>query len=442
LNYELILLLLLTLAAAGLLVLALVRSPAFGLGALIIATLLLPIDFAIGSARGLNFPFLIAPVLTGAWLFRMVNRRPELPWVRSSSVVPLLLLLLATTIATVLGQFKSFPTAPAPLRAQIAGACIILFSGGVFLVSAHVLRHISSLQHITYIFLFAGAFHIAPSVLPFVPRLNPSLASNAALGSLFWTWLLALSFSLALFNVQLAPRWRLALLVLVVFTLYIAFAKNRDWVSGWLPGCIALLVVAFLRYPRRTALACLLLLATALVNHDAIQTLFWTRDQQYSYLTRLEAAKVLAQLARESPVAGSGPANYYHYTPLRPILGWYVHFNSHNNYLDILLQTGLFGLFCLIWFLTSLASVAVRLQHRAPPGFARAFVAGALGGLAGTVCAAALGDWLLPFVYNVGIKGFGPSVLAWMFFGGLVAMEQVYIKRTVGDDPYECRLPV
>jgi hypothetical protein len=34
-----------------------------------------------------------------------------------------------------------------------------------------------------------------------------------------------------------------------------------------------------------------------------------------------------------------------------------------------------------------------------------------------------LGDWFLPFIYNVGYEGFRSSVLAWVFLGGLLALE-------------------
>jgi hypothetical protein len=48
-----------------------------------------------------------------------------------------------------------------------------------------------------------------------------------------------------------------------------------------------------------------------------------------------------------------------------------------------------------------------------------------LGGLLATLGAMMLGDWLLPFIYNIGFSGFRASMLAWMFLGGLVAIEQV-----------------
>jgi len=36
-----------------------------------------------------------------------------------------------------------------------------------------------------------------------------------------------------------------------------------------------------------------------------------------------------------------------------------------------------------------------------------------------------LADWFLPFVYNIGFAGFRTSALAWMFLGGLVALESM-----------------
>ena len=35
-------------------------------------------------------------------------------------------------------------------------------------------------------------------------------------------------------------------------------------------------------------------------------------------------------------------------------------------------------------------------------------------------------DWVLPFTYNIGLSGFRTSMLAWMFLGGLVSIEQIY----------------
>jgi hypothetical protein len=65
------------------------------------------------------------------------------------------------------------------------------------------------------------------------------------------------------------------------------------------------------------------------------------------------------------------------------------------------------------------------LRNKFTDGFARGYVFGGLAGLIASLVAGALGDWLLPFVYNIGINGFRASVLAWLFLGGLVALEQM-----------------
>src|SRR5205823_6261109 len=98
-------------------------------------------------------------------------------------------------------------------------------------------------------------------------------------------------------------------------------------------------------------------------------------------------------------------SNYYWYTPLFPIMGYAVRFNSHNNYVDIVAQTGLVGLACLAWLAWAVGRVGWQLRTRVPEGFAQAYVYGALGGLAGTLVAGTLGDWVLPLVYNIGLTG-------------------------------------
>jgi O-antigen ligase len=161
-----------------------------------------------------------------------------------------------------------------------------------------------------------------------------------------------------------------------------------------------------------------------------VVSLVMAGDQEYSLMTRLEAWRILAKIVEASPLVGLGPGNYYWYTPLFPILGWYVNFNSHNNYVDLVAQTGLLGLACFCWFAWEVGRLAGRLRSEVAEGFAHAYVCAALGGLAGTLAAAMLADWVLPFVYNVGLEGFRASVFGWIFLGGLVAVEQTAKRRT------------
>jgi hypothetical protein len=45
-----------------------------------------------------------------------------------------------------------------------------------------------------------------------------------------------------------------------------------------------------------------------------------------------------------------------------------------------------------------------------------------MAGLAGTLFAGLLGDWFLPFVYNIGFDGFRDSYLPWLLLGGVVVL--------------------
>jgi O-antigen ligase len=151
---------------------------------------------------------------------------------------------------------------------------------------------------------------------------------------------------------------------------------------------------------------------------------------EYSFTTRIIAWEIIWQeIVKVNPLLGLGPANYYFYTPLYPILGYSVQFNSHNNYIDIVAQIGLLGLLCFIWFAVEEGLLGLRLRNKTMDGFSQAYVIGVLGGLAGTLIAGMFGDWIIPFIYNVGVRGFRTSVIAWMFLGGLVVIEQIYSKK-------------
>jgi O-antigen ligase len=132
-----------------------------------------------------------------------------------------------------------------------------------------------------------------------------------------------------------------------------------------------------------------------------------TGGEAYSLLTRFPAWSIVLEISKLNPILGIGIANYYWYTPIYRILGYSgLHFSSHNNYIDILAQMGIIGLLCFLWFFWEAGRLGWRLKDNVPKGFTYAYVIGALGGLIGTLASGMLGDWILPFVYNVGLHGF------------------------------------
>jgi O-antigen ligase/polysaccharide polymerase Wzy-like membrane protein len=397
------------------------RWPPLGLVIACLAGLVVPY---LGPS-GLNATMILLAVVLGIWLLdMMVNQRP-IQFAPSRPVWSLLAFLVIALISFGVGQLPWLTFAlHAPLGAQLGGLSVIVLSAGAFLLMANLVHDLRWLSRATWTFLAVGALSILiRSVLPALGIHTPGLLP---VGTVFYVWLISMAFSQAMFNRDLHRNLRLALGGLVLVTLFVLFVLKFDDKSGWLSCLVCLAVIIGARSWR----AGLVLVAVGGLAALSIGTGLIGTDE-YSISTRFEAWSILGQIIKISPLLGLGFANYYWYTPLFPIRGYAVSFNSHNNYVDIVAQMGLLGLLSFLWLLWELGRLAWRLRTQVPAGFAQAYVYGALGGLAGMVVAGMLGDWVLPFFYNLGLNGLRSSVLGWLFLGGLVSLEQMVIRQNV-----------
>jgi hypothetical protein len=427
--------LLLGLIPALVAVLVFIRWPPLGVIALIMASLIAPSPRLPG---GFNIAVLLLIALIGLWLLDMLVRQGDVASVPSRTVWPLLALIVVACLSFGVGQLPWFSfVQPAALDAQIGGLAIFILAAGAFLLVAHQVRDLRWLQRMTWLFLALGALVIAGWLIPGAGRFTGRLFQRGATAnSMFWTWLVALAFGQMFFNKRLHPGWRLALGGLVVATMYVAYFQNFSWKSGYLPPLVAIAaMVGFRSWPAGLALALAGYVPAQYLGSQAITT------EEYSYGTRIDAWRIMLNMIKVNPILGFGPANYYWYTRLFPIRGYYVVFNSHNQYLDIIAQTGLLGLACVLWFAWEVGRLGWRLRTQVPEGFARAYVYGALGGLAGTLAAGMLVDWFLPFVYNIGLNGFRGGMLPWLFLGGLVSIEQIVRRQAPAQAPDNMILP-
>ena len=396
----------------------------YGLALLIAGSLTIPFAVSTGTQTSLNFTVLALPVLTGWWALKAAYRRD---WsVLSLRPVAPLLALVATALLSfaVVNQPWVYIAPLAPLRAQLGGLSVFMLSAALFVIAADE-RDLRSLQLLVGIFLVVGTAYIVGRLVPPVGLRVLPFFQKGSDGSLFWTWLAALAFAQAAFNRRLNVFLRLALGALVLATLFTAWTQGRDWVSGWAPPLVAIVSVLWVGAPRLGAAVTGIACGIVAFHAPRLFALVYSADNQYSLTTRLAAWRVLAKIVQASPAMGFGPANYYHVTPLFPILGWYVHFSSHNTYVDLIAQTGIIGFGCFAWFAWEVARAGWELRQEVPVGFAYAYVLGALGGLAGTLAAGMLCDWVLPFVYNITLAGLRASILGWLFLGGLLALKRI-----------------
>jgi O-antigen ligase len=398
-----------------------------GIWALVVAALSASFELRTGTYTRITLAVLLVGLMLGLWAFRVIVEKQRLPLIRSRTVMPLLFLSGAAALAFLIGQLPWFLFAQkASLAAQLGGLAIFVLAAGAFLLVGKQVTRLKHLEWMVWLFLGISAVYVIGRLSPVGGGLLQGILNDKVYNhSLFWLWLVALSFSQAAFNTHLRPILRVLLGGLTLATLYISLGIDRTWTSGWLPGLIALGVILWASNPRWIWALFAAGAAGAALKMDSIRNLLFGGDNTYSLMTRLEAWRILGEIIKVSPVFGLGPSNYYWYTPLYSILGWSVQFNSHNNYIDLLAQTGILGLVFFLWFAVEAGRLGLWLRDRVPGGFARAYVLGALGGLAGTLVAGMLGDWFLPFIYNIGLAGFRASLFSWIFLGGLVALEQM-----------------
>ena len=121
---------------------------------------------------------------------------------------------------------------------------------------------------------------------------------------------------------------------------------------------------------------------------------------------------------------GTGPAGYaVYYMSLFPNQAM----ATHNNYIDIIAETGIIGTFFYIWLMGGLVwqglKVVQRLRGR--QDFKEALAVAAFGGLIGCIVIMAFGDWMLPFAYTQTIAGFNYTIYSWLFIGALLALDNM-----------------
>ena len=404
--------------AAGLIVL--LKQPNYGFLLIFLSAAFVP--FA--GPSGLNAAMLMVVLMLGLWIMDMLVVKRNLVLIRSRMLLPIVSFLIISVIAMGMGQIPWFVFArQAPVASQLGGFSIFVFSIGAMLLAAHLINDLRWLQIIVWSFIAIGTLYVLGRTLH-LPHIDDVYQRAFVSGSMFWTWLVTLTASQIIYNDKLSFRIKALLSGIILLTLYVAIVQAYDWKSGWLPPLVALGVLVVNRFRKLIILAIpVALFAGSYIVLDLISS------DDYSWGTRLDAWKIVLEISRVSPILGMGFSNYYWYTPLFPIRGWRVSFNSHSQYIDLIAQTGYLGLLCFFWLLFEAGRLSWDLANKIPSGFARAYSNGVFAGIIATLVAAFLVDWVLPFVYNIGLTGFRASVLPWIFIGGLIAIEQMELQK-------------
>ena len=407
-----------------------------GIGVVIVMTQHPPIGFILVFLSGIFIPFtgpsntnavvVVIALMLVLWLLDMLVVKRKFEFINSRALLPVFIFLVISIVSFGMAQIPWFVFAnQAPLASQAGGFAIFTLSLGGLLLAAHLIQDLRWLKIIVWTFIALGAIYIAARFVDF-SLIDKFYNIGFTAGSMFWTWLVVLSLSQAMYNIHLKMRFRVFLAGLAFMTMYVAYVQANDWKSGWVPPLVGIAVLFAIRFKKYIIFA---VPFAALAVVYAAGKLISSDD--YSWGTRVDAWIIILTISRVSPILGMGFSNYYYYTPLFPIRGWPVSFNSHSQYIDLIAEVGIVGLLCFLWIFYEFGQLGWRLGSQLQDGFARSYAYGVLAGVAASLMAAFLVDWILPFVYNIGFHGFRASILLWIFYGGLVAIEQMHKKGLI-----------
>ncbi len=408
-------------------------APAVGLMALPLIALFVPVDFQVSNVVRVNVAVVAVPVFLGLWLLSMVRHR-RFSFVRTPVNLPMLAFLAMITLAWVLGDLMWDPFVPKPANAlavQLGQWAIYAFSLAAMWLAANLLVEERWLQGVTYAFLAVGAVSVLIETVPGWASLSSRIIAQGSRTSLFGVWLTAMALAQILFNRRLPIPARIFLAAALLALFYrLLFVAGVRWLSGWVPVLLVILVLLTLRFPRLTLLLLLIGSVVIWLNLDTvIQGLHLDTELSRSGGGRLAHWRIVWEFVHARPWFGLGLAAYRHYTWSRPDLVADYLFrgadvSTHNNYYDIFAFSGIVGLAAFLWFAATFGRLAWRTARRLRDGgdFDSAFAHGVLAGFIGMLASGLLGDWFLPFVYNIGFPGFRASLMGWVLMGGLVAL--------------------
>lgn len=424
----------------------LLRKPEAGMILLVGVSFTVPLQIATGTDVYLTIPMVLIPLLSVVWLLYFVGRRRHFELPPSSTYRPMFVFLAVGVLSLVAGRVMWNTQVPVTERfiyVQVAQLAI-----WVVCVLAYLLGAISGVRRewqVAALFLFFGlatevmiesAF---PPLQTIIGWSNPLLANR----SMFWVWLCAMAGAQLLFNQKLSGLVKGWLCLLVGAAFFRLLGADREWISGWAPASIAMAVLlwfwVYWRSRRGVVIFSLLLVVLVFVSYSTLfQYAGGEEELNVSGGGRLMLYRAVLSTVEGHELLGLGPAAYRQYGFLRPLTAgvgtaFWVRPNlaSHNNYIDIYAQTGVVGSLIFLWLLYELGlNVWRTIQLPLDRGFDQAYAYGALAGFVATLAAMLLADWFLPFVYNISFPGVRTSALAWLFLGGVVALQARTVAAT------------
>jgi O-antigen ligase len=366
---------------------------------------------------------LVALALVGLWLLQVMISKQKISIRPSPINKPLFLFIIISVVAYVWSMamrdplllvWESFPFV------QLAALTVNILLPLVGLMVANKVKELRWLKTFAWIMIILGVFVVISNLLNLpVERLYRSGSRG-----LFSTWVVSMALAMGLFNEQLNQKIRGGLLVLVLIWTYYSVFTQGHWLSGWLPFMVAGAVITWNRSKQLFALGLAVVLIVAALRFDTFYERIYVHNVEDGSAQRAELWTPNIELVSRHPIFGTGPAGYAIY-----YMTYHPHNarSTHNNYFDVLAQTGVVGFAVFIWLFGTFIAMGNRLRKKlkGQRNFKEAFANATFAGVIAAMVAMMLGDWILPFAYNQTITGFDNAVFSWIFLGSMVSLYHI-----------------
>ncbi len=387
-----------------------------------ILSMLLHTGISTGTGTSLTFTFLTLLLWSVVWLFRkaIVEKRFELQ--PSLANRPALFFMLAVAIAFFWSGAFPEPRASylfdQKATVRLMTAIVLIISPFTYILFSNLVRSGRSFKILVWWLLFFGVLTglMRITSLDVIPVFNDK--------GQFATWFVALALGQLFFNRKISNYIRMILVVSVAIWMQITLGLGLSWLSGWLPMVVAgglLLVI----YSRKLAIVLgISILIWAAFNTSFISTTFGS-EQSISGDTRSVAWSRAFGVVGKHFLFGAGPAGYEYYFHA---YGYYdtavgAADLSHNNYIDIIAQTGVVGftLWIALWVGQGWM-VWKLLRKRIDDPFLKALKYSLVACYPAILVSMMLGDWVTPFPYTQTLAGIDYTIWSWMLSGLVVAL--------------------
>ncbi len=373
-----------------------------------------------GTETKLTFTFLLLNLWALLWFVKMVVANRKISVRPSAANWPavffIVMALISFVWSTVFVDYQVRYLYEAKFLPRLMTIIVMIISPLTTLLYANHLRSERAFRWIVWWFLaVASIFWIRF----FIAWPRKSIIDT---GGQFSAFVCALALGQLLFNHRLPWYIKLLLLWIIGIWMYIQIQLGITWLSGWLPVVVAIVLVT-LFYSRKLALVFVLVGIVYLWLTSDIFSANLERENQESGVTRTAAWEQALDVTVDHLFLGTGPAGYHYYLTAYGIYDTGIAQLSHNNYVDILSQTGILGLIAYATFWIGVGIMAWKLLWTPmPTDFLRGLKAAVLAAYPVTLLSMMLGDWVIPFPYTQTLAGIDHTIWHWMMAGILMAL--------------------